>query len=494
MLRISVADPDSAARSPHRTAVFAVTAVGSFMAALDLSIVNVAFPDLEASYPAASPASLAWVITAYSIVFGSLLVTGGRTGDRIGRRRTFLIGVGIFLAGSLLCGVAPDVPFLIAARVLQGAGAAFLVPASIALLIGAYPPERRTQIVALWGGIGALAVATGPSLGAVIVSAGGWRWAFFVNLPVGLALVAVARRVLVESEVQRSGARPDYLGVAMVSVALAALVAAVSEGATWGWSDPRIVGALIVAAGLGAAFVQRSRHHAQPVVDPGLFRERSFAVANVATLVYAAGFFPLLLGNILFLTGVWDYSIMRAGLAVTPGPVVVAVVAGPAGKLAGRIGFRPILLAGAACFAAGLLLYVVNVDATPAYLSHWLPSTLIVGLGVGLTFPVLSAAAVSSLPPQRFAVGSAVNQTARQVGGALGIAVLVMLIGEPDGPADAVNRFQHLWIYGAITALASGLIGSMIPRPSASRGAETAELAPGPVRVDADLPLAAAAR
>jgi MFS family permease len=160
---------------PRESVVFGVTALGAFMAALDLSIVNVAFPDLEASYPRASQASLAWVITAYAIVFGALLVTGGRTGDRIGRRRTFMTGLAAFLGGSFLCGVAPTIPMLVASRVLQGAGAAFLIPASVALLIGAYPPERRTHMVALWGGVGALAVATGPSLGAAIVSAGGWR-------------------------------------------------------------------------------------------------------------------------------------------------------------------------------------------------------------------------------------------------------------------------------------------------------------------------------
>jgi MFS family permease len=157
---------------PPATAVFVVTALGSFMAALDLSIVNVAFPALGASYPTASQAALAWVITSYSIVFGALLVAGGRTGDRVGRRRTFLVGISLFLAGSLLCGIAPNLPFLVVSRVVQGVGAAFLLPASFALLIAAYPPERRTQMVALWGGIGALAVATGPSLGGAIVSAG----------------------------------------------------------------------------------------------------------------------------------------------------------------------------------------------------------------------------------------------------------------------------------------------------------------------------------
>src|SRR4051812_9033079 len=171
----AVADDKPSSVGSRASVVFAVTALGAFMAALDLSIVNVAFPDLEASYPHASSASLAWVITAYSIVFGSLLVTAGRTADRLGRRRTFFAGVGTFLFGSFLCGISPTVAALVASRVLQGAGAALLVPSSVALLIAAYPAERRTQMVALWGGIGALAVATGPSLGAAIVTAGGWR-------------------------------------------------------------------------------------------------------------------------------------------------------------------------------------------------------------------------------------------------------------------------------------------------------------------------------
>jgi EmrB/QacA subfamily drug resistance transporter len=436
------------------------------MAALDLSIVNVAFPNLAASFPHASQASLAWVITAYSIVFGALLVAAGRTADRIGRRRTFLTGIGLFLLGSFLCGVSPSVGFLIASRVLQGIGAALLVPASVALLIAAYPPERRTQMVAQWGGIGALAVATGPTLGAAIVTAGGWRWAFFVNLPIGLLVVLLGRRVLVETELVTSAATPDYLGVALLSTPIAALVLAISEGGSWGWSDGRVLLAFGVAAATGAAFVRRSLTHVDPLVDPALLRERGFVAANTATFVYAAGFFAMLLGNILFLTGVWHYSIMRAGLAVTPGPLVVAVVAGSAGKLAGRIGFRPVLLAGGACFAAGLGWYVLAVGTSPAYFAEWLPGTLIVGLGIGLTFPVLSAAAVASLPANRFGVGSAVNQTARQVGGAIGIAVLVLILGADRRPSVALHHFHHLWAFGAAMALISGAIGSFIPRPT----------------------------
>jgi len=467
--RASIEVPSAGVRSSDvapaiksSTVVFILTALGSFMASLDLSIVNVAFPDLEKDFPTASAASLAWVITGYSIVFGALLVTGGRTGDRLGRRLTFESGTGVFVLGSLLCGFAPNVPLLVAARVLQGVGAAFLVPASVALLIGAFPAERRTQMVALWGGIGALAVATGPSLGAAIVSAGGWRWAFFVNVPIGVAVIVLGHRFLVESDPGTTVDRPDYLGAAFITVALAAVVLAISEGPNWGWASPAVWGCLLGAGVVGGAFVRRSMHHASPVLDLDLFRDRTFSLANTATLVYALAFFPMLLGNILFLTGVWDYSIMRAGLAVTPGPLVVACIAGPAGKLASRVGFRWILLAGSLFMAAGLAWYALRVEVTPDYLGVWLPGTLLVGVGIGLSFPVLGAAAVATLPPHRFAVGSAVNQTARQVGGALGIAVLVVIVGSESATTSKVTQFHHLWIWCALAALASGLIAVQI--------------------------------
>jgi EmrB/QacA subfamily drug resistance transporter len=435
-----------------------VTALGAFMASLDLSIVNIAFPALQRSFPHDPRASLAWVITGYSIVFGSLLVTGGRTADRLGRRRVFFAGLLVFTLGSALCGLAPSVGLLVAGRVIQGSGAAAMLPASLGLLLTAFPAERRSEIVALWGGVGALAVATGPSLGALLVSAGGWRWAFYVNVPVGALAWLLGRRVLTESARVTSERAPDYLGVALVSLALAGLVLAISEGPDWGWSSGRVVGCFVGAVLLGTGFLYRSSRHPQPVLDLKLFSSRSFSVANAATFLYAMGFFAMLLGNILFLTGVWKYSILRAGLSVTPGPLVVAVVSGPAGRVAARIGFRWVLLTGAVAFAGGLVWYATRVGLQPAYVAEWLPATLVTGLGIGLTFPVLSAAAVSSLPPDRFAVGSAVNQTARQIGGALGIALLVVILGMPSTPVAALDHFRHLWIYSASMALACGLV------------------------------------
>ena len=320
----------------RRTRVFAITALGAFMASLDLSIVNIAFPALQHSFSHDSRAVLAWVITAYTIVFASLLVIAGRTADRIGRRRVFFAGLAVFSLGSGLCGLAPTVALLIAGRVIQGAGAAAMVPSSLGLLLGAFPVERRSQIVALWGGVGALAVATGPSLGAALISAGGWRWVFFVNLPVGLVAWLGGRRVLVETREATSQVSPDYAGVVLLVGALAALVLAISEGSAWGWGSGRVVAGFVLAPVVGALFLYRSARHPEPVLDLSLFTARSFSVANAAALIYAMGFFAMLLGNVLFLTSVWHYSILEAGRA--------SRVPGGARRRIGRVRRRPRLV------------------------------------------------------------------------------------------------------------------------------------------------------
>ncbi|MGC2175075.1 MAG: MFS transporter [Acidimicrobiales bacterium] len=455
-----------AASKRRRRAIFIVTALGAFMGSLDLSIVNVAFPALERAFTHDSRATLSWVLTGYAIVFGSLLVVAGRTADRLGSRRVFFFGLGVFCLGSFLCGVAPTVETLILGRFVQGVGAAAMLPASLGLLLAAYSKERRSQVVALWGGIGALAVATGPSLGALLITGFGWRAAFYVNLPVGLLAWLLGRRVLAKSSGTDSTSAPDYPGVLLLSAALALAVLAISEGPSWGWTSPGILAGFVVAVVLLLLFLFRSSRHPQPVLDLKLFRARSFTVANSAALLYSMGFFAMLLGNILFLTSVWHYTILRAGLSVTPGPLVVAVVSGPAGKLAGRIGFRRVLTVGFGVFTAGLLWYVWHVGTHAEYLKVWLPGTLIVGLGIGLTFPVISAAAVSSLEPSRYSVGSAVNQTARQIGGALGVAILVVILGTPKNIDSALNNFHHLWIFSASMAALAGMICVFLGRPA----------------------------
>ena len=333
-------------------------------------------------------------------------------------------------------------------------------------------------MVALWGGIGALAVATGPSLGALLITGFGWRAAFYVNLPVGLVAWLVGRRVLSNAERVGLTSSPDYPGVVLLSGALALLVLAISEGPTWGWTsgaDRRELRAR--RAALLPPFLFRSLRHAEPVLDLRLFRARSFSVANTAALLYSMGFFAMLLGNILFLTSVWHYSILAPDSRSRRAPRRRCRL-GPCRQAGGpiRLSPRPARWVSASshsassgtCGASGL---------TPDYLSVWLPGTLIVGLGIGLTFPVISAAAVSSLEPARYSVGSAVNQTARQMGGALGVAILVVILGAPASAAAALTNFRHLWIYVAAHGRSRGRdrepARQEVPSPSLS-GAELA--------------------
>jgi EmrB/QacA subfamily drug resistance transporter len=433
-------------------AAFAVTVAGAFMVALDLSIVNVAFPSIERSFNDVSTTALSWVLSAYSVVFGALLLGAGRIADRSGRKRTFLAGLGVFTLGSALCALAPSAAVLIGGRVVQAVGAALLMPSSLALLLAATPTASRARAVAMWGGISALAVATGPSLGSVLIDAGGWRWAFLVNLPVALVAAIAARRSLEESAV--GGPVPDLVGVGVITVAVAALALAITQGSDWGWTSGRVLGALVVAIALVPIAVQRSRSHVAPAIDLRVFESRTVTLANAGTLLYAIGFFSMLLANVLFLTTVWEYSTLRAGLAITPGPLVVAALSSTTGRLAARYGYRPVLVSGGAVFALGELLLIARVGTHGSYLLDWLPSALLVGLGVALTFPVLSAAAVSGLPTDRFAVGGAINQTSRQLGAVLGVALLVSILGSPTTAAGALHAFQHAWLLSAGASIA----------------------------------------
>jgi EmrB/QacA subfamily drug resistance transporter len=459
--------------------VFAVTVTAAFMVALDLSIVNVAFPSIRESFPQVSTAALSWVLAAYSVVFGALLLGAGRIADRSGRRRIFQLGLLTFTAGSLLCGIAPSAWVLIAGRVVQAIGAALLMPASLALLLSATVPAARAQAVAMWGGVSALAVATGPSLGSVLIDARGWRWAFFVNLPVALVAGVAARRVVPESVV--GGPVPDLLGVGLLSAAVAALALAITQGGDWGWSSARVLGAFAVAVVLTPIAIRRSTRHEAPAIDLDVFRSRTVVLANAATFLYSVGFFGMLLANVLFLTSVWEYSTLQAGLAITPGPLLVAALSGPSGRLAARVGYGPVLVAGGLTFATGLLFYVTTVDAEASYLTHWLPGALLVGVGVALSFPVLSAAAVADLPQERFGTGGAINQTARQIGAVLGVALLIAIIGTPSSVDQAMDRFRIAWLVGAGAALGSAVISSLHRRPAETTAGGSVVLAPAEV-------------
>jgi NTE family protein len=452
--------------------IFFVTSLGAFLASFDLSVVNIVFPSLEHAFRHDSRSSLAWVITGYSVVFGALLVTAGRVADGLGRRRLFHIGLLVFSLGSLACASAPNEIVLIAGRLVQGVGAAGILPASLGLLLETYPRERRSHMVALWGGVGALAVATGPSLGALLIVIGGWRWAFLVNLPVALMAWLLGRSVLPISRAHRT-ARPDLRSIFALTGSLGALVLTISQGSTWGWFGIDTLATFLTSCVFGLWFILRSLHHPDAVLDLTLFRHRSFRSANAATLLYAMGFFAMLLGNVLFLTSVWQEGTLTAGLAITPTPIVVALISGFSGKIATRRGFRLVTVVGSTIFAGGLIYFALRTTSHPSLWTVWLPGTLIVGVGIALTFPVLSAASVADLTSHNLALGGAVNQTARQIGGALGVASLVIVLTGSQVVHGSLTDFHHLWLMSASFIVISGLLASRLPGRRSVQHAES---------------------
>src|SRR4051812_6267600 len=335
--------------------VLLVTSVAVFMSFLDVTIVNIAFPDIRASFAGASLAGLSWILNAYNIVFAALLVPAGRLADRLGRRRTFIAGLLTFLAASVVAGIAPTVEVLVAARIVQAVGAAALVPTSLALLLPEFPLHQRATATGIWGAMGAIAAALGPSLGGLLVDTAGWRWVFFVNVAIGLPALIPARRLLRESHEPNPGPMPDAAGVVLLVVGVALLSLGIVEGPAWGWGGDRVLGALGAGIALLVVFAWRSSRHPAPVIEPTLFRVRSFAVANAGAFAFALGFYAFLLGNVLFLTGVWHYSILTAGFAMTPGPLMAAVGAIAGGRLAGRFGPRAGALPGGPPFGLGPL-------------------------------------------------------------------------------------------------------------------------------------------
>lgn len=443
--------------------VLLVAASGAFLAFLDATIVNVAFPSLVESFPDTSIGDLSWVLNAYNIVFAAFLVVFGRMADLLGRRRTFVWGVGLFTVASLACGLAPSVELLVVARVVQALGAALLVPASLALVVEAFPPERRAHAIGLWGATAAVAAGLGPPLGGALVELGDWRWAFLVNLPPGIAAVLIARRSLVESRAPGRRRLPDLRGAALLAASLGLLNLALVQGDAWGWAAASTIGALVVSAVLLAGFVASSRVHPVPLLDPALLRIRSFRLANMATALAGFGFFAYLLTNVLWLTYVWDYSVLRAGAALMPGALVAAVVASRLGPVAEKHGYRLVVVPGALVWAGAYVWYRQVTGLEPAFLMEWLPGQVLSGIGVGMTLPVLGSAALAAVPGGRFATASAVVSSARQVGGVLGIAVLVVVVGTP-APETIVGALRDGWLLSILAFLAVALVAAPVGR------------------------------
>lgn len=440
-----------ASADPWQT--FWLSSAAVFLVILDSTAVVATYPSLRAHFQNVSAADLSWTLNAYTVVYAALLVPAGRLADLQGRKRTFLQGLVLFAMASACCAWANGIATLIGARALQSVGAAFMSPASLALILHAFPRDKRSAAVGMFSASGALAAAAGPAFGSWMIELASWRAIFLINLPLGLIIWALARQGLEESISPETGARMDWPGIAMLSLGAGAVAWAIVLIEDAGSRQALL--ALLAGLALLLAFKRWARGKPSAALDLSLFKDRSFLFVNLASVVFGMAFTAMFLTCFLFLMGIWGFSQGLAGWAVTPGPLISIPVAVLSGRLAGRIGHRPLLLIGAGLFAMSQAWLSLRIGSTPDYLGIWLPMQFVGGTGIGLVLPSLSGAAVAALGPTRLGAGSGVNNAMRQFGGAAGAALAVAIVGHANA---SVVQFQQLFAALACLGLLTALL------------------------------------
>ncbi|MFZ3493453.1 DHA2 family efflux MFS transporter permease subunit [Streptomyces sp. 5.8] len=440
---------------PGAGRVLAPASAVTFLAFLDATVVNVAFPDLRRAFPDVSLALLTWVVSAYAVLFAALLAAAGRLADTLGRRALFLGSTLAFTLTSLAASAAPTAELLILARALQGAAAAGMIPAALGLVLAHTPPARRAAALGVWSAAGGLAAAVGPSIGGLLVEWWDWRAIFLVNVPLGLAVAWAAARVVPREP--RTGRRlPDPVGTTALALGIGGVVAGLSQGAEWGWTDPKVLALVVGGALAGTLALRRSRSHPAPAVDRDLWRDPLFARANTGALLFGVAMYAWLLAGPSYLIERWDYSVLQAGFGVTPGAVLAMAGALFVGRrVPARLQWAAVT-AGSLLFAANALLLWGWVGESTSYAQIFLPAGLLGGLGIGVVLTALSTAASAGLPPQRFAAGTGLLMTARQLGGALGVAGTAALLTE-GGSGD---HWRGVFLLIALSALAATVAGA----------------------------------
>ncbi len=429
--------------------IFWVASIAVFLVSLDTTMLYAAFGAVRAGFPGTSAADMSWVLNAYTVIYAAMLIPAGGLADTHGRKRVFMLGVTLFLAASAACGFAASVEWLIAARALQAVGAALLTPASLSIVLAAFPQSKRAVAVSLWGAVGGLAAAIGPSLGSFVVASAGWPWAFYLNLPLGALSLWFGAGLLKEAKRPEHRRPVDGVGMLLLIVGVGAVALAIVQSESPHWTRSE----LWVAAATGAValigFIAWARTAQAPLVDLRLFRHRTYTFVNLATLAFGIAFSMMFFAFFFYMQSIWHYSLPRAGLAITPGPLLVIPFAIVTGRLAARYGHRPFLVGGGVIYALAGLWFMLVPGTEPAYLTQWLPGLLMSGIGVGMVLPSLAAAAVNRLPSDQYAVGSAVNQATRQIGSVLGVAITVLVLGH-----GALLRGDFTLLYALHVALA----------------------------------------
>ncbi|MDW8338154.1 MAG: MFS transporter [Thermoleophilia bacterium] len=466
---------------PNRTWLTLVAvSLGLFMIMLDNTVVNVALPaiqrDLEATL-----SELQWIVTGYALAFAAFMLIGGKVADAYGRRRIFVLGILVFTGASLLCGLAPSSEALIAARVVQGLGAALMSPATLSIIAATFPPARRGAAVGVWAGVAALALAIGPLVGGLLTEHLSWHWIFFVNVPVG-ALGVVASYALVAESRDETHERLDLPGLATSGLGLFALTYALIEANTYGWTSSRILGSFALAGVALASFVALERLQRAPMLPLDLFRNRTYTGANAVTLLAALAMFGVFFFMSLYMQGILGYSAVETGAAFLPMTVVIILVAPLAGRTADRIGSRA-LMTGGMLLVALHLAYLSRLGADATY-GDLLPGFLLGGFGMALTMTPSTAAATRAVPVEKAGVGAAVLNAFRQVGGSLGIAVMGAImareVGSGPSPDAFMRGFENALETAAGIALAGAIVAYLLVRPHEGAGRAARAGAPEP--------------
>jgi EmrB/QacA subfamily drug resistance transporter len=442
---------------------------GLFMIMLDNTIVNVALPAIQRDLEIGI-SELEWVVTGYALTFAVLMLTGGKLADLYGRRLIFIVGLAIFTGASLACGLAPDAGFLIGARIVQGAGAALMNPATLSIIVATFPPRQRGMAIGIWAGVSAMALAIGPLVGGLIAEHLPWGWIFFINVPIGALAILVARLVIEESRDTSLEQRLDLPGLVTSAVGLFALTYALIEANTYGWTSARILALFAVAATGLVAFVLFESRQRLPMLDLTLFRSGTFAGANTVMLLVALAMFGVFFFISLFVQNVLGYSAVEAGATFLPMTLMIVLIAPIAGKFSDRAGSRWLMASGMMLVAGSLLLFA-QLDASSSFWDVF-PGMLVGGLGMGLAMTPTAAAAMGSVPTDKAGVGSAVLNSMRQVGGSMGIAVMGAIVtsnvtgtrGDPRAPAEFIEGLHQALYVSAAVAIAAAVIAVLTVR------------------------------
>ena len=449
-----------------------------FLVVINITTVSIAFPSIRRDYDA-SDAQLSWVISAYNVVVGTFLLVAGRLADSLGRRRVYLPGVAIFGVGSMLCAAAPGVGWLIGARVVQGIGGSITVASGFAVMLPEFPATRRATAIGISGAAGSLGAVVGPFVGSILIDAFSWRAVFWLNVPLCTLVLVLGPRYLSESRDPDASGRVDLVGVALGTGAVSLAMLAIVQSEPWGPGDPRVIGMAMLAVVLVPVLVRRSRVHPDPLIDLSLFRFRSFTSANISVVFYGLAFTSGALVTSIFLQDVWNLPIREVGLSFVFAPLLAAAVSPVTGRWADRIGHRWLLGAGCASSGLAYLLFIVMLDDTVTLWSRYVPLSLLLGFGIGLTVATWSSAGVSDIPATRFGIAGATFNTLRSAAYALGVAIVITILAaagdEPTlaGVERAYAFIAASYFVAAIAVIVTFPPGSARDRAVAATGADT---------------------